>query len=81
MNLFKTNRKTKINGIILGGKFSGTTKKWCINPFLSDTDSFTTGQTLMDSLLINGKYATYDSEFSNEEILDALKKCRQLPVR
>lgn len=36
MNLFKTNRKTKINGIILGGKSSGTTKKWYINTYYMD---------------------------------------------
>lgn len=39
----------------------------------TDKHLLITGQTLMDSLLINGQYATYNSEFSNEEILDALK--------
>lgn len=78
MRLFKNSRKAKNNVIIIGSKSSGTMRKSCIKPLSSDTDSLTTGQTLMDSLLINGQYATYDSEFSNEEIFNALKKCRLL---
>ena len=78
MKLFRNSRKAKNNVIIIGSKSSGTMRKPCIKPLSSDTDSLTTGQTLMDSLLINGQYATYNSEFSNEEILDALKKCRLL---
>lgn len=78
MKLFRNSRKAKNNVIIIGSKSSGTMRKPCIKPLSSDTDSLTTGQTLMDSLLINGQYATYDSEFSNEEILNALKKCRLL---
>ena len=72
MGLFKNSRKAKNNVIIIGSK--GTMRKTCIKPLSSDTDSLTIGQTLMDSLLINGQYATYDSEFSNEEIFNALKK-------
>ena len=78
MGLFKNSRKAKNNVIIIGSKSSGTMRKPCIKSLLSDTDSLTTGQTLMDSLLINGQYATYDSEFSNEEILNALKRCLKL---
>ena len=76
MGLFKNSRKAKNNVIIIGSK--GTMRKTCIKPLLSDTDSFTTGQTLINSLLINGKYAYWDSDFSYEEISDALKKCRLL---
>lgn len=71
MGLFKNSRKAKNNVIIIGSK--GTMRKTCIKPLSSDTDSLTIGQTLMDSLLINGQYATYDSEFSNEEISMHLK--------
>lgn len=77
MNIFKNNVKAK-KIIIIGGKSSGTMRKTCIKPLSPDTNSLTTGQTLMDSLLINRKYATYNSEFSNEEILVALKKCKLL---
>ena len=77
MNIFKNRIRAK-NGIIIDGKSSGTMIKTCIKPLSPDTDSLIIVQTLMDSLLINGQYATYNSEFSNEEILDALKKCRLL---
>lgn len=77
MNIFKNNVKAK-KIIIIGGKSSGTMRKTCIKPLSPDIDSLITGRTLTDSLLINGKYATYNSEFSNEEILDALKKCKLL---
>ncbi len=76
MGLFKNSRKAKNNVIIIGSK--GTMRKFCIKPLSSDTDSLTTGQTLIESLLINGKYAYWDSDFSNKEISAALKKCRLL---
>lgn len=77
MNIFKNRIRAK-KVTIINNESSGTMRKTCIKPLSPDTDSLITGQTLMDSLLINGQYATYNSEFSNEEILDALKKCRLL---
>ncbi len=76
MNIFKNRIRAK--KVIINNESSGTMRKTCIKPLSPDTNSLTTGQTLMDSLFINGKYATYNSEFSNEEILDALKKCKLL---
>lgn len=76
MNIFKNRIRAK--KVIINNESSGTMRKACIKPLSLDTDSFITGRTLMNKLLINGKYATYDSEFSNEEILDALKKCKLL---
>lgn len=78
MKLFRNSRKAKNNVIIIGSKSSGTMRKTCIKPLSSDTDSLITGQILIDNLLINGQYATYNSEFSNEEILNTLKKCQLL---
>lgn len=77
MNIFKNRIRAK-KVTIINSESSGTMRKTCIKPLSPDTDSLIIGQTLMDSLLINGQYATYNSEFSNEEILDALKKCRLL---
>ena len=77
MNIFKNRIRAK-KVTIINSESSGTMRKTCIKPLSPDTDSLITGQTLMDSLLINGQYATYNSEFSNEEILDALKKCKLL---
>ena len=77
MNIFKNRIRAK-KVTIINNESSGTMRKTCIKPLSPDTDSLITGQTLMDSLLINGQYATYDSEFSNEEISGALKKCRLL---
>lgn len=71
MNIFKNRIRAK--KVIINNESSGTMRKTCIKPLSPDTDSLITGRTLTDSLLINGKYATYNSEFSNEEILDALK--------
>lgn len=76
MNIFKNRIRAK--KVIINNESSGTMRKTCIKPLSPDTDSLITGRTLTDSLLINGKYATYNSEFSNEEILDALKKCKLL---
>lgn len=78
MKLLRNSRKAKNNVIIIGSESSGTMRKTCIKPLSSDTDSLITGQILIDSLLINGQYATYYSKFSNEEILNALKKCKLL---
>lgn len=77
MNIFKNRIRAK-KVTIINNESSGTMRKTCIKPLSPDIDSLITGQTLMDSLLINGQYATYNSEFSNEEILAALKKCRLL---
>lgn len=77
MNIFKNRIRAK-KVTIINNESSGTMRKTCIKSLSPDTNSLTTGQTLMDSLLINRKYATYNSEFSNEEILAALKKCRLL---
>lgn len=77
MNIFKNRIRAK-KVTIINNESSGTMRKTCIKSLSPDTNSLITGQTLMDSLLINGQYATYNSEFSNEEILAALKKCKLL---
>lgn len=77
MNIFKNRIRAK-KVIIIGGKSSGTMRREYLKSDSTDKHLLITWQTLMDSLLINGQYATYNSEFSNEEILDALKKCRLL---
>lgn len=78
MKLFRNSRKAKNNVIIIGSKSSGTMRKSCIKPLSSDTDSLITGRTLMNKLLINGKHADRCRQFTNKEILNALKKCRLL---
>lgn len=78
MGLFKNSRKAKNNVIIIGSKSSGTMRKPCIKPLSSNTDSLTTGRTLMNKLLINGKYADGCRQFTNKEILNALKRCFKL---
>lgn len=78
MKLFRNSRKAKNNVIIIGSKSSGTMRKSCIKPLSSDTDSLITGRTLMNKLLINGKHADGCRQFTNKEILNALKKCRLL---
>lgn len=76
MNIFKNRIRAK--KVIINNESSGTMRKTCIKSLSPDTDSLITGRTLMNKLLINGQYATYNSEFSNEEILVALKKCKLL---
>ncbi|MFR7559868.1 MAG: hypothetical protein ACLUVX_08430 [Lachnospira pectinoschiza] len=76
MGLFKNSRKAKNNVIIIGSK--GTMRKTCIKPLSSDTDSLITGRILMNKLLINGKYADGCRQFTNKEILNALKRCFKL---
>lgn len=76
MKLFKNSRKAKNNVIIIGSK--GTMRKFCIKPLSSDTDSLITGRTLMNKLLINGKYADGCRQFTNKEIVNALKRCLKL---
>lgn len=76
MNIFKNSRKAKNNVIIIGSK--GTMRKTCIKPLSSDTDSLITGRTLMNKLLINGKYADGCRQFTNKEILNALNRCLKL---
>lgn len=78
MRLFKNSRKAKNNVIIIGSKSSGTMRKTCIKPLSSDTDSLITGRTLMNKLLINGKHADGCRQFTNKEILNALKRCFKL---
>lgn len=78
MRLFKNSRKAKNNVIIIGSKSSGTMRKACIKSLLSDTDSLITGRTLINKLLINGKYADGCRQFTNKEILNALKRCFKL---
>lgn len=78
MKLFRNSRKAKNNVIIIGSKSSGTMRKPCIKPLSSDTDSLITGRTLMNKLLINGKYADGCRQFTNKEILNALKRCFKL---
>lgn len=77
MNIFKNNVKAK-KIIIIGGKSSGTMRKTCIKPLSPDIDSLITGRTLTDSLLINGKYADGCRQFTNKEIVNALKRCLKL---
>lgn len=78
MKLFRNSRKAKNNVIIIGSKSSGTMRKPCIKSLSSDTDSLITGRTLMNKLLINGKYADGCRQFTNKEILNALKRCFKL---
>lgn len=78
MKLFRNSRKAKNNVIIIGGKSSGTMRREYLKPLSPDTDSLIIGQTLMDSLLINGQYADGCRQFTNKEIVNALKRCLKL---
>lgn len=77
MNIFKNRIKAK-KVTIINGESSGTMRKACIKPLSSNTDSLITGRTLMNKLLINGKYADGCRQFTNKEILNALKRCFKL---
>ena len=74
MGLFKNSRKAKNNVIIIGSNASGTMKREYLKPNLITI----TGRILMNNLLINGKYADGCRQFTNKEILNALKRCLKL---
>ena len=74
MRLFKNSRKAKNNVIIIGSNASGTMKREYLKPNLITI----TGRILMNNLLINGKYADGCRQFTNKEILNALKRCLKL---
>lgn len=74
MRLFKNSRKAKNNVIIIGSNASGTMKREYLKPNLITI----TGRILMNNLLINGKYADGCRQFTNKEILNALKRCFKL---
>ena len=77
MNIFKNNVRAK-NGIIIGGKSSGTMRREYLKPDSTDKHPLITGRTLMNKLLINGKYADGCRQFTNKEIVNALKRCLKL---
>ena len=74
MRLFKNSRKAKNNVIIIGSNASGTMKREYLKPNLITN----TGRILMNNLIINGKYADGCRQFTNKEILNALKRCLKL---
>lgn len=74
MRLFKNSRKAKNNVIIIGSNASGTMKREYLKPNLITI----TGRILMNKLLINGKYADGCRQFTNKEIVNALKRCLKL---
>ncbi len=65
MNIFKNRIRAK--KVIINNESSGTMRKTCIKPLSPDTDSLITGRTLMNKLLINGKYADGCRQFTNKE--------------
>lgn len=67
----KARKNKKENNIIIGTK-TGMVRAY-IKPIVS-----VTGEELLNSLLIRGKYAGYDSHFSDGEIYVALQKCKRL---
>ena len=77
MKLFRNSRKAK-NGITIGGKYSGTMRREYLKPDSTDKHPLITGRTLMSKLLINGKYADGCRQFTNKEIVNALKRCLKL---
>ena len=63
-------KNKKENNIVIGAKGTGMVRAY-IKPIV-------TGEDLLNSLLIKGKYAGYDSHFSDGEIYIALQKCKRL---
>lgn len=68
----KARKNKKENNIVIGAKGTGMVRAY-IKPIVS-----VTGEELLNSLLIRGKYAGYDSHFSDGEIYIALQKCKRL---
>lgn len=77
MNIFKNKVKAK-KVIIIGGKSSGTMRREYLKSDSTDKHLLITGRTLMNKLLINGKYADGCRQFTNKEIVNALKRCLKL---
>ena len=71
MKLFRNSRKAK-NGITIGGKYSGTMRREYLKPDSTDKHPLITGRTLMS------KYADGFRQFTNKEIVNALKRCLKL---
>lgn len=72
LNILKAKKNKKENKIVIGAKGTGMRFAY-IKPIIS-----VTGEELLNSLLIRGKYAGYDTHFSDGEIYIALQKCKQL---
>ena len=66
----KARKNKKENNIVIGAKGTGMVRVY-IKPIV-------TGEDLLNSLLIRGDYAGYDTHFSDEEIYAALQKCKRL---
>lgn len=74
LNILKAKAKKtkKENGFVIGAKGTGM-----VRTYLKSIISVT-GEELLNSLLIRGEYAGYDTHFSNSEIYVALQKCKKL---
>lgn len=66
----KARKNKKENNIVIGAKGTGMVRTY-IKPIV-------TGEDLLNSLLIRGEYAGYDTHFSDGEIYIALQKCKRL---
>ena len=71
--MFKMLRKNNKKNISIISRKETENVQSCAKPFISIK-----GEDLLNSLLIRGKYATFDSGFSNDEIYVALHKCKDL---
>lgn len=68
----KARENKKENKIVIGATKTGKVRA-CIKPII-----LVTGEELLNSLLISGEYAGYDTHFSDDEIYIALQKCKRL---
>lgn len=68
----KARKNKKENNIVIGAKGTGMVRTY-IKPIV-------TGEDLLNSLLIRGEYAGYDTHFSDGEIYNALQKCKRLII-
>lgn len=66
----RTRKGIKDNILIFGTKGTGKV-------FFNIKPIVPTGEELLNSLLINGKYANYYTRFTNIEILQALQRCKR----
>lgn len=76
MNIFKNRIRAK--KVIINNESSGTMRREYLKSDSTDKHPFITGRTLMNKLLINGKYADGCRQFTNKEIVNALKRCLKL---
>lgn len=75
---WKKMRKNIYDILVIGTSQIGTSKYIDTDKKLNQTIVSVTGEDLLNSLLIKGKYAGYDSHFSDGEIYIALQKCKRL---